>query len=227
MASAAPERRLAIDGCPYTRIEFQEWYGDAGERLWADAGPERLSSSDAPQLADRRTDGVTQPNRTVVDQPAQSARAAASSASSWLDARTVTRDAAQLPPGTTTRDAAVPPGTATRDAATQVSFSCPATPASSASSCLDASLPPALLCLISVGPACFVGAGGDYAPAKHQHVGEGARPYGIQDTMHPYNRFGGNATITESMVDHNPILNSPKHRAIKPAKSNLRTPQQF
>ena len=138
MASAAPERRLAIDGCPYTRIEFQEWYGDAGERLWADAGPERLSSSDAPQLADRRTDGVTQPNRTVVDQPAQSARAAASSASSWLDARTVTRDAAQLPPGTTTRDAAVPPGTATRDAATQVSFSCPATPASSASSCLDA-----------------------------------------------------------------------------------------
>ena len=101
MANGALERRLAIDGCPYTRIEFQEWYGDAGERLWADAGPERLSSSDAPQLADRRTDGVTQPNRTVVDQPAQSARAAASSASSWLHAGTTTRDAAQLPASAT------------------------------------------------------------------------------------------------------------------------------
>ena len=76
---AAPETRLADSGRPYTKREFLEWYGDAGERQWADAAFELV---DAPQLADRRTDGVAEPD-----------------ASDWLTTETTTRDAAQLPAG--------------------------------------------------------------------------------------------------------------------------------
>ena len=51
----APERRLACDGHPYTRHDFLEWYGNAGERNWADAVREL---ADAADLADARTDGA-------------------------------------------------------------------------------------------------------------------------------------------------------------------------
>ena len=40
--AGAPERRLANNGCPYTRTEFLEWYGDAAERRWADALSRRV-----------------------------------------------------------------------------------------------------------------------------------------------------------------------------------------
>ena len=43
-ASGAPERRLANNGRPYTRSEFHEWYGDAGERHWANASEVRLAN---------------------------------------------------------------------------------------------------------------------------------------------------------------------------------------
>ena len=97
--AGAPERRLARDEHLYTRREFLVWYGDAGERAWAEAGLDRLAGSDAPQLADGRTDGVTEPDRTVVGQPDQTPDAAVSSASDWLPANTIARDAAQLPAG--------------------------------------------------------------------------------------------------------------------------------
>ena len=52
-----PETRLGYDGRRYTKKEFLEWYGDAGERLWPDAGgSDAMVSSDASQLADGRTD---------------------------------------------------------------------------------------------------------------------------------------------------------------------------
>ena len=54
-----PETRLGYDGRRYTKNEFLEWHGDAGERLWPDAGgSDAMVSSDASQLADGRTDGV-------------------------------------------------------------------------------------------------------------------------------------------------------------------------
>ena len=34
---AAPERRLAENGRPYTRIQFLWWYGAAGDQVWAEA----------------------------------------------------------------------------------------------------------------------------------------------------------------------------------------------
>ena len=58
--AGALERRLAC--------------GNAAERRWADARRELV---DAPQLADGRTDGVAELDRTVVDQPTQSPDAAA------------------------------------------------------------------------------------------------------------------------------------------------------
>ena len=35
--AADPERRLAENGHPYTRIQFLEYYGNAGELRWAEA----------------------------------------------------------------------------------------------------------------------------------------------------------------------------------------------
>ena len=86
----APERRLAYDRRPYTKREMLEWYGDAGEGKWADAGQELV---DAPELADRRTDGATD---TATRDAAQ---LPAGSAPDWPTASTTTRDAAQLPAG--------------------------------------------------------------------------------------------------------------------------------
>ena len=78
--AGALERRLAC--------------GNAAERRWADARRELV---DAPQLADGRTDGVAELDRTVVDQPTQSPDAAARPLpSDWLAAGTTTGDAAQL-----------------------------------------------------------------------------------------------------------------------------------
>ena len=58
--AGAPETRLGYDGRRYTQKDFLEWYGDAGERQWADAGWERPSGSDALQPADSRTDVVAE-----------------------------------------------------------------------------------------------------------------------------------------------------------------------
>ena len=98
--AGAPERRLAKDGHPYTRREFLEWYGDAGERQWTDAGQELV---DAPQLADGRTHGVAEPDAsdslTTGTSTRDAAQLPAGSASDLLTIGTSTRDAAQLPAG--------------------------------------------------------------------------------------------------------------------------------
>ena len=51
LAGAPEERRLANDGSTYTKSEFLQWYGDAGERQWA--------------AADGLTDDAAEPERTV------------------------------------------------------------------------------------------------------------------------------------------------------------------
>ena len=44
VANPVLARRLAGNGRPYTRNEFHEWYGDAGERHWANASEIRFGS---------------------------------------------------------------------------------------------------------------------------------------------------------------------------------------
>ena len=44
VANPVLARRLAGNGRPYTRNEFHEWYGDAGERHWANASEVRLAN---------------------------------------------------------------------------------------------------------------------------------------------------------------------------------------
>ena len=83
----APERRLAYDGRPYTRREFLEWYGCAGERKWADAVQEL---ADAPQLAHGRTDGVAEPDASDSLTAGTSARDAAGLPAGWADVFAVT-----------------------------------------------------------------------------------------------------------------------------------------
>ena len=92
--AVAPPRRFANNGRLYTRREFLDHYGAAGERRWAEAEQELVH---APQLPHDHTDGVGEPDRRVVAHAAQSPNAAASSCSDTLTARTITRDAAQLP----------------------------------------------------------------------------------------------------------------------------------
>ena len=73
----APERRLARNRWPYTRIEFLQWYGDAGEHEWADAGI--LPISAPPRLGDGRPDGVNSETMSAISaaQPDMTTRAAA------------------------------------------------------------------------------------------------------------------------------------------------------
>ena len=56
--AAAQEKRLANNGQPYTRSEFLDWYGDAGERQWEEATQQEVAAGrsaaegDAAQLPD-------------------------------------------------------------------------------------------------------------------------------------------------------------------------------
>ena len=48
-----PERRLAENGHPYTRIQFLEYYGNVGELRWAEAEPRGPpAGGNAAQLPD-------------------------------------------------------------------------------------------------------------------------------------------------------------------------------
>ena len=47
-----PETRLAYDGRTYTKREFLEWYGDAGESLWAFHAPRRYPIGAVLQAAE-------------------------------------------------------------------------------------------------------------------------------------------------------------------------------
>ena len=44
VANPVPARRVAGNGRSYTRNEFHEWYGGAGERHWANASEVRLAN---------------------------------------------------------------------------------------------------------------------------------------------------------------------------------------
>ena len=46
--AAAQEKRLANNGQPYTRSEFLDWYGDAGERRWEEAAQQEEAAGGPP-----------------------------------------------------------------------------------------------------------------------------------------------------------------------------------